>query len=110
MGESEFKTVKSWFPYEWFDTPEKLDFPGLPKYEQWYSRLKGEYVITREEWEGCECLFKGKGMRTFWFGFAEVDIEIPGRLRPRFEEMCPFSYNKTVPVEGVPKNMTDYLA
>ena len=20
----EFKTVKSWFPYEWFDTPEKL--------------------------------------------------------------------------------------
>ena len=90
----EFKTVKSWFPHEWFDTPEKLDFPGLPKYEQWYSRLKGEYVITREEWEGCERLFKERGMRTFWFGFAEVDIEIPARLRPRFEEMCPFSYNK----------------
>ena len=45
-----------------------------------------------------------------WFGFAEVDIEIPGRLRPKFEEMCPFFYNKTVPVEGLPKNMTYYLA
>ena len=49
----ECDTVKSWFPYEWFDTPEKLDFRGLPKYEEWYSKLKGDYVLTREEWEGC---------------------------------------------------------
>jgi len=45
-----------------------------------------------------------------WFGFAEVDIEIPGRLRPKFEEICPFFYNKRVPIEAVPKHMTDYLA
>jgi len=44
-----------------------------------------------------------------WFGFAEVDIEIPERLRPKFEEMCPFFYNKKVPVEAVPKHMADYL-
>ena len=25
-----------------------------------------------------------------WFGFAEVDIEIPKPLHPKFEEMCPF--------------------
>jgi len=61
----ECKSVKSWFPYEWFDSPKKLDFPGLPKYEQWYSRLKGEYVLTRGEWEGSERSFKEKGMRTF---------------------------------------------
>ena len=59
------EAAKSWFPYEWFDTPEKLDYPGLPKYEDWYSKLKGEYVLTRAEWEGCQRLFKGKGMRTF---------------------------------------------
>ena len=45
-----------------------------------------------------------------WFGLAEVDIEIPERLRPKFEEMCPFFYNKKVPVEVVPKHMTEYLA
>ena len=45
-----------------------------------------------------------------WFGFAEVDIEIPEHLRPKFEEMCPFFYNKTVSVEAVPKHMADYLA
>ena len=44
-----------------------------------------------------------------WFGFAEVDIEIPARLRPK-EEMCPFFYNKTVPVQAVPQHMIDYMA
>ena len=57
--------MKSWFPYEWFDTPEKLDFPGLPKYEEWFSKLKCEYVLTWDEWEGCQRLFKEKRMRTF---------------------------------------------
>ena len=45
-----------------------------------------------------------------WFGFAEVDIEIPECLLPTFEEMCPFFYNKKVPAEAVPKHMVDYLA
>ena len=60
-----YKSVKSWFPYQWFDTPEKLDFLGLPEYEEWYSKLKGEYLLTREEWEACQWVFKEKGMRTF---------------------------------------------
>ena len=256
----ECETVKSWFPYEWFDKPEKLDFRGLPKYKDWYSKLKGGYVLTRDEWEGCQRLFKEKGMCTFadwlryynnldvapglealekmrafytdkgidilkdavsipgvslhyllrgcvargadlyspckeayemlkeavvggqslvftryhevgvtkirsrriaeprfcknivsydanalylstmlrdmpcgkgrvvhynneavaptltqrlkeekWFGFAEVDIEIPEHLYPKFEEMCPFFYNKKVPIEAVPQHMLDYL-
>ena len=61
----ECKTGKSWFPYEWFDTPDKLDYPGLPEYGKWYSKLKGEYVLTQEEWEGCQRLFKENGMQTF---------------------------------------------
>ena len=31
-----------------------------------------------------------------WFGFAEVDIEIPTRLRTKFAEMSPLFYNKEV--------------
>ena len=41
--------AKSWLPYEWFDSPDKLDFPGLPPYMAWYSKLKGEYVLTLKE-------------------------------------------------------------
>ena len=61
----ECETVKSWFPYGWFDTPEKLDSPGFPKDEEWYSKLKGEYVLTRDEWEVCQRVFAEKGMQTF---------------------------------------------
>ena len=42
-----------------------------------------------------------------WFGFAEVDIEIPKTLWPKFEEMCPFFYNEEVPVEAVPQHILD---
>ena len=44
-----------------------------------------------------------------WFGFVEVGVEIPKLLYPKFEEMCPFVYNKEVPIEAVPRQMLDYL-
>ena len=59
------KATKSWLPYEWFDSEEKLDYEGLPEYEHWYSKLKKEYVLTRKQWEACKQTFKEKGMKTF---------------------------------------------
>ena len=259
----ECKAVKSWFPYEWFDRPEKLDYPGLPDYPHWYSKLKDEFTLKLSEWKACQKLFREKGMKTFkdwvryynnldvapglealqkmknfytekgidimkdavsipgvslhyllrgaiernaelyspseeayqmlkeavvggpslvftryhevgktrirshqiaepqlcknilgydanalylstmlrempcgkervvnyaeeyqtedsfiltdmlkegiWFGFAEVDIEIPNHLHQKFEEMCPFFYNKAVPFKAVPEHMLKYL-
>ena len=259
----ECKTVKSWFPYEWFDRPEKLDYPGLPDYVDWYSKLKGDFVLKLSEWKASQKLFREKGMKTFkdwvcyynnldvapglealqkmknfytekgidimkdavsipgvslhyllkgaiernadlyspskeaydmlkeavvggpslvftrihevgktrirshqiaepqlcknilgydanalylstmlrempcgkervvhytneyqtdgapvlthrlkersWFGFAEIDIEIPNHLHKKFEEMCPFFHNKVVPAKAVPEHMLKYL-
>ena len=45
-----------------------------------------------------------------WFGFAEVDIEIPQNLWAKFEEMPPFFFTKQIPDEAVPQHMKDYLA
>ena len=44
-----------------------------------------------------------------WFGFAEVDIEIPKPLHKKFEETCPFFFNSEVPEHAVPKEMLAYL-
>ena len=57
--------AKSWLPYEWLDSPDKLDFPGLPPYMAWYSKLKGEYVLTLKEYDDCHRIFKDRGMQTF---------------------------------------------
>ena len=59
------KTTKSWFPYEWFDRPEKLDYPGLPDYPHWYSKLKNEFTLKLSEWKACKQTFREKGMKTF---------------------------------------------
>ena len=56
---------KAWLPYEWLDSPDKLDYPGLPDYIYWYSKLKDEYVLKLSEYIGCRKLFREKGMRTF---------------------------------------------
>ena len=257
------KAPKSWFPYEWFDSAEKLDYPGLPDYPHWFSKLKNEFTLNRSEWEACKQTFEEKGMKTFkdwvryynnldvapglealekmknfytgkgidimkdavsipgvslhyllrgaiernaelyapskeayemlkeavvggpslvftryhevgktrirshqvansklcqnilgydanalylstmlrempcgkervvqysdeyqidgapvlthrlkersWFGYAEIDIEIPNHLHPKFEEMCPFFHNKPVPSKAVPEHMLKYL-
>ena len=57
--------AKSWLPYEWFDSPDKLAFPGLPPYMAWYSKLKGEYVLTLKEYDDCHRIFKERDMQTF---------------------------------------------
>ena len=44
-----------------------------------------------------------------WFGFAEVDIEVPRNLWHLFEEMPPLFYNKEVPEAAVPPQMLAYL-
>jgi len=36
-------------PYECFDSPDWLDYPGLPDYTTWYSRLNGGYALTLAE-------------------------------------------------------------
>ena len=57
--------TKSWLPYEWLDTPDKLNFPGLPPYMAWYSKLKGGYSLTLKEYDDCHRIFRERGMKTF---------------------------------------------
>ena len=57
--------AKSWLPYEWFDSPDKLDYPRLPPYFAWYSQLKGAYVLSPKEYAACQRIFQERGMKTF---------------------------------------------
>ena len=45
------KSVKSYFPYEWFDSYDKLDYPGLPPPGCWFSTLKGYNVLGKSDAE-----------------------------------------------------------
>ena len=54
---------KSWLPYEWLDTPEKLNYPGLPDYPMWYSKLKGYFVLKLSEFKECKKIFRERACK-----------------------------------------------
>ena len=99
---------KSWFPYEWFDSPEKLDFEGLPEYKHWYSKLKGDYLLTKSELRECKKVFEEKGMKTFadWLRYYNNLDVVPGieameKMRDFYEEKGIDILKDAVSIPGV---------
>ena len=52
----------------------------------------------------------GRLYSKWWFGFAEVDIEVPRDLWEVFEEFSPIFINQSDGEEGIPQHMKEYLA
>ena len=67
------------------------------------------FVTTHENPEGMARVFPQFMCSEKWFGFAEVDIEVPRELWPEFEEFPPLFVNRSVPDSAVPKHKHDYL-
>ena len=44
----EASETKRFFPYEWFDNPDKLDFPELPPYEAFFSKLRSNNPLDKD--------------------------------------------------------------
>ena len=40
--------TKGFFPYEWFDNPDKLDLPELPPYEAFFSKLINNNPLDKD--------------------------------------------------------------
>ena len=59
------KQTKSWLPYEWFDSADKLCYKGLPPYRCWFSQLKNSFAFTPKEYDECKRVFQEHGMQTF---------------------------------------------
>ena len=57
--------TKSFLPYEWFDSADKLDYKGLLPYRCWFSQLKNIFTLTPNEYDECKRVFQERGMQTF---------------------------------------------
>ena len=47
--------------------------------------------------------------REQWFGFVEVDIEVPRELWEKFEEFPPLFLHRSIGPDAIPQHMRDYL-
>ena len=79
------------FPYEWFDSFEKLNHKGPVKYEEFYSSLKGGINISQEEYQKFCDEFRKRGCVTMkdWlkeYNLADVEpfIEALEKTREQY--------------------------
>ena len=62
------------FPYEWFDSFEKLNHKGPLKYEEFYSSLKGGITISKEEYQNFCDEFHKRGCVTMKDWLKEYNL------------------------------------
>ena len=79
------------FPYEWFDSFEKLNHIGPVKYEEFYSSLKGGITTSQEEYQNFCDEFRKRGCVTMknWlkeYNLADVEpfIEALEKTREQY--------------------------
>ena len=60
-----FKGSKGLFPYEWFDSLDKLNNTELPPANQWGSKLKNTVDISDEDYKEVQAVWKKYNMTTF---------------------------------------------
>ena len=85
---------KGVFPYDWFNTKEKLDYESLPAFEDFYSLLLGE-GISREEYEFALEVWKEFGCKTFKDYlelYNEIDVLLLADIFENFREICLENY------------------
>ena len=62
------------FPYEWFDSFEKLNHIGPVKYEDFFSSLKGGITISQEEYQNFCDEFSKRGCVTMKDWLKEYNL------------------------------------
>ena len=62
------------FPYEWFDSFDKLNHKGPVKYEEFFSSLKGGITISQEEYQNFCDEFSKRGCVTMKYWLKEYNL------------------------------------
>ena len=62
------------FPYEWFDSFDKLNHEGPVKYEEFFSSLKGRITISQEEYQNFCDEFSKRGRVTMEDWLKEYNL------------------------------------
>ena len=101
------------FPYEWFDSFEKLNHIGPVKYEEFYSSLKGGITISQEEYQNFCDEFHKRGCVTMkdWlkeYNLADVEPYIEALEKTR-EQYYPDEIDLLKDAVSIPEISMTYV-
>ena len=102
---------KGYFPYEYFDSPERLEETCLPPHEAFYSSLK-QSNITDEQYNYLQKVWAEKDMKTFrdlltWYNNLDVEpfaIAVE-RLQKFYRDNDIDIFKTTISVPGIARQM-----
>ena len=102
---------KGFFPYEWFDGPEKLQYSQLPPHAAFYSSLK-DSNISEEEYQFCQYVWSEYGMSTFqhfliWYNNLDVGpfVQAVENLQKFYFERGIDLFKTSISVPGLSRRM-----
>ena len=103
--------AKGFFPYEWFDSVEKLEYPCLPPHTSFYSSLK-QSNISEEDYAFCRRVWDERGMTRFryfleWYNNNDVKpfVEAVTRLQRYYFDRGIDMFKVSVSVPGLSRLM-----
>ena len=85
---------KGFFPYEWFDSPDKLKRTSLPPIECFYNRLEGKAMTTKDYlhakliWK----TFKCETFQDYHDLYMETDVLLLADVFENFRTVCLENY------------------
>lgn len=98
---------KGFFPYEWLDSPDKLNTTQLPQREAFYSSLKNS-DISMDDYRYCQQIWQQHGMRTMrdflvWYNNLDVEpfIEALEKLTDFYKERHIDTFKDGISVPGL---------
>ena len=86
---------KGVFPYDWFDSFDKLSETGLPPIEAFYSKLNGTH-ISEEDWSHAQKVWEAFdmcNMRDYHDLYFETDVLLLADVFENFRDVCMRNYN-----------------
>lgn len=103
--------AKGYFPYQFLDSVEKLDYPRLPPHEAFYSTLK-DSNITCEEYAFCQSVWQEKRMETLrdfleWYNNLDVQpfVKAVQNLQKYYFERRIDIFKCSISVPGLARQM-----
>ena len=82
------------FPYDWFDSIEKLEETKLPHIQEFYSKLN-DGNITEEDYEHAQNVWKKfniKNMREYHDLYLKTDVLLLADVFENFRKVCKENY------------------
>jgi hypothetical protein len=103
---------KGFFPYEFFDSPQKLKYPFLPPFDSFYSSIHGANVLDDTIYQWLQTVWQEKEMKCFqdfliWYNNLDVEpfVQAVVKLQNFYKSKNIDIFKSAISVPGIARQL-----